>query len=913
MKKYKGRILCLMMFFGFLFPVIQIEAQQIIIDKPVKAGELTLFPEMGNENVYYYLPDKLRLATDENGKPQFSFIKYVENVRSAPGEKDIREGTGGGIVHFVISLSVTPDQIAEAKNELRKINSSGTIKGPVIYRSGTVSVISSFANTKGDLTKQVVGIGNAPLIDGEKAAVSMELSKKGAKILWESFKMPTPDISFSFEMELGGFRAPKKAIIEANFDKIYSHHGFDAAATGNYGNVMFGGEIELAFDDLRNNGAIKITSMGSDADMDKLIETAYNKLTTMIFNPVGTGNPVVEKFMNSITGKKSALDRATELYNKEKNKSSVPAKTTGKKKTAYNFATPINDYNYPLAFNDYKSKGPYDPSNLIFNLPADDGWKVPDLKDFIISYINTMQYISDKELTELRDRVKNNEEIDFLELRKKNIAEAKKKVGHIESWFDIKPLLTDKEFKEVEQLLRKDTINIYSVKEKYIEPRLLSIIKNQKWLTEYQRSMCEGTTVLDLSFTVEFLYLYWRLNQTGIETTETATASALTDAMEEARKVTKDDANKNQDISVPPDDDNNIDFEKLIKELTSEKDTINKQIDNSKGITSKNSSNKNNPPGLQEPADVKNQKNKPAQSQGHQTPVAAAAASKPQGKTTGTGKNKPTTKPTSSPKEKTDFKMAVMATYQFKKIRQRGKFKINLNKYTADKLLLRFDENIGQINCKECFKEVNLDDPMFKQREIVAILDGFNFDDFGKYINYVNLKMKKTHQNGDVTVDEVRIDRENFLKSANNFKLMYGWKGDNDRTKWFDYDIQTQWSFFGGNEISTDWKKVNTNIINLAAPYVLKTIDLESDPELIKENKVRMINVKIYYKVGDSEQVKQVALLPYKEQYSETVDILLPNNDLKYDYEISWRLYGNKTKTTGRQSTTEPILFVDEL
>jgi hypothetical protein len=307
------------------------QAQPIIIDKPVRAGELTLFPSMEDEDKYYYLPDQLRLATDKNGDPQFSFLRYVENVRSAPGEAEIREGIGGGIVHAVISLSVTPEQIAEAKNQLRQINGEGTLEGPVIYSGGTMAIISSFVNPEGDLTEQVVGIGKAPLIDGQKAAVSIELSKKGAKILWESFKTPTPDMSFSFEMDLQGYRSPKKAIIEADFEKIYSHHGFQAGVAGGTKNIMFGGEIDIAFDELRNNGAITITNMGSDAEMDKLIETAYNKLTTMIFSPMGTGDDVTKELVKAVTGKKSMLDRATDLYKQSDKKPAVKSSTKSKK------------------------------------------------------------------------------------------------------------------------------------------------------------------------------------------------------------------------------------------------------------------------------------------------------------------------------------------------------------------------------------------------------------------------------------------------------------------------------------------------------------------------------------------------------------------------------------------------------
>ncbi|HET7497358.1 MAG TPA: hypothetical protein VFM00_03590, partial [Candidatus Eisenbacteria bacterium] len=57
-------------------------AQQILIDKPVRAGELMCFPDLNDPTAYYYVNDKPHLATDANGKPQFSFLRYVENVRS---------------------------------------------------------------------------------------------------------------------------------------------------------------------------------------------------------------------------------------------------------------------------------------------------------------------------------------------------------------------------------------------------------------------------------------------------------------------------------------------------------------------------------------------------------------------------------------------------------------------------------------------------------------------------------------------------------------------------------------------------------------------------------------------------------------------------------------------------------------
>src|SRR5439155_23262298 len=143
--------------------------------------------------------------------------------------------------------------------------------------------------------KQVVGLGNAPLLDGDKAAVSIQLTKLGAKILWESFQTPTPDISFTFEMDMSGYRSPHRALIEANFDQIYEHKAFAVGMATQF----LAAEIKGTFDDLKREGAIKLTEVGSDEKLDALITTAYNKIADMMFSPMGgNGSP----HLSSLTG-----------------------------------------------------------------------------------------------------------------------------------------------------------------------------------------------------------------------------------------------------------------------------------------------------------------------------------------------------------------------------------------------------------------------------------------------------------------------------------------------------------------------------------------------------------------------------------------------------------------------------------
>jgi hypothetical protein len=245
--------------------------------------------------------------------------------------------------------------------------------------------------------------------------------------------------------------------------------------------------------------------------------------------------------------------------------------------------------------------------------------------------------------------------------------------------------------------------------------------------------------------------------------------------------------------------------------------------------------------------------------------------------------------------------------------RQRGVFRIDLNKYTLDNLTIRFDENFGQIKCDECFRQVNIDDPFYRQREIVALLDGFNASDFGNYINFVSVNFRKKHEGGDITYDDIRIDRTKFNEEANNSKLLYGWKNDKDRTKWREYEYQLVWNFFGGYSSSTDWIKSADNTIPLTPPLYIKSVDVEVDPQVMASNNVRSVEVKVYYKIGETEQTKQIRMNIRAGQTADRINFLQPGSEFGYDYEISWAINDGTTRTSPRKSSTSLVIYADNL
>lgn len=636
---------------GFILSLMagHLSAQQrILLDKPVRAGQLILFPELGNESNYRYLPDKPQLAKHPNGDPQLSFLRYVKNEATDAGSNSGmgESAFGGGIVHALVELSVSQDMIREAERALRRIDGNGKIIGPVVFKSGTVALVSSVAQENGQFTEQIVGLGSAPVLENQKSAVSVQLNKLGSKILWESFNTPTADFSFQFEMEVEGYQSPKRVLIEADFERIYKHQTFEAAAT----TPVLAAEIKIALDELFDSGAIKVTQIGEDEQLDKLRETAYNQLINLMLDKIGgTGVPQLNEILPN--NEKSMLDRATEM-----------------------------------------------------------------------------------------------------------LANARKEAREANARLDER----EERRRERENIARNRA-----------QPRA-----NQA------------------------------RNRRGLPPIEGP----------------QGDQNQGGDNDSDNDENN---------EERAEREAI---------------------PSL-----------------------------------------------------------AVAVSYRMKQIKRRGTYRIDLNKYTETTRTMPFAYNPGDVRrqCQDCFREVNLDDPLMKQREINASLGGINADDFSKYINFVNVIMKKEHQNGQETLGEVKIDRSQFNQTGNFFKMVYGYKGDDNRTEWLNYQYRTMWSFSGGYQVETDWQDGTFGSIALEPPMVKKPVYIEADEDFMLDEEIRSVEIRLITRNGDKETVTKTDLTTRSNEFTRTVEILLPRDVENYEYEITYFVKGKSPRTSPRQSTDFGRIYVE--
>ena len=268
----------------FFFP-IALHSEMIQIDKGVIVNGLWCFPTLNDATKYFYLPQNPHIALDKNKQPQFSFIRYVKNLASSKAEgKSITEAQGGAILHFLVTYDTPQEKIDAAQQELQQVSQKfdAEIVGPVIFKEGRFTLISSILTAGSKIPeRQIITTGQAPLLEGGRIALSFEMTAERSKLLLESFKMATPDISMLFEMTFSGLSDAYNATMKVKWDDVYKSESINKTSSF----LFLSSDIQKTYAELQRTQSIQLTTAGNDENMEAIVNSAYQKLTDLLFTP----------------------------------------------------------------------------------------------------------------------------------------------------------------------------------------------------------------------------------------------------------------------------------------------------------------------------------------------------------------------------------------------------------------------------------------------------------------------------------------------------------------------------------------------------------------------------------------------------------------------------------------------------
>jgi hypothetical protein len=213
-------------------------------------------------------------------------MRYITEKQSEEASANtVTEAGGGGILHFLILYDTPTEQIEGAQALLRKKleNEDLKIRGPLVFDKGNFALISSILNREtGKEEKTILSVGEAPVLENSSIALSFDVSPLDSKLLLESFKMDTPDISLIFDLTFSGLSDSYDATLEIDWSEVKKSKSFGAG-----GSIYFiSANVELGFDELIKNNSIRLITTGSNTSMEALLNTVYSKLLEVMFKPI---------------------------------------------------------------------------------------------------------------------------------------------------------------------------------------------------------------------------------------------------------------------------------------------------------------------------------------------------------------------------------------------------------------------------------------------------------------------------------------------------------------------------------------------------------------------------------------------------------------------------------------------------
>ncbi len=901
----------------FIFSGSMVYSQEVMLDRMEKCGDLICYPEMDNPNNFYYLPDQPRIAS-KDGKPQFSFLKYARTQET--GKAGIGDAGGGGIVHFLVTYGPSEGRIKNAEKALQERHPEAKIAGPIVYRKGSFALITSFKEGNELLTK-VVAVGKAPLMEGQKTAVSMALTREGAELLWASFQTDNPDISLVFDMEFAGIREPYEATLEADWSSIAKSDRIQAG----FKYKWFGADVDMLFQELRQTGAIKITTKGENASMDRILESANEKLLKVMFEPV-TADDLTRA---AAEGSYDSLNQAAKMLKDAAASGSTSTGASGKTSGIYKTIVPYISYllNKLSSFTYADTKEFLDKSLLKETMDKTDNHFVEAMTNYIIA---EEYYRSGRFQDALNAFIKSYEDYDKSKNATSkgratilyNIGVTYFKLERFEEAiapFDGSADLFGRDTKdgqdsiaqimEIERIIAARTVAPQEVRGEQAAIESASDAYNRANRL-YEEARKAGFDAKLASAALEAFEAYQRDHKpTG------SRAEEVDGRIRMLRERLKTRADASVESNVKPGSGKGEDLANaLLKDMDSSKDANkgNDPVGVKSSTDDKKSETGINIAGTQTASTGTGSK---------ETAPATTGTSTGASQTTGASATSATPKPaTTAQKARSDGSpgFSLVASYKMKKIKRSGKMIYNMNNFRTETQAFAMAENIGQLfrfygRDQGIFRAITIDDPVFKQREIKVTLDGQDASTFTKYMNFVTVKMKKNHQGGEITTGEIVVTPETFNTSGNNFSFIYGWKDDTDRAQWLNYEYQAIWSFYGGIEIRTPWTKTDSPMLALIPPHHYKTISIEGNGKSLTDAGVRHGVLTFTCRVGDKNISQQVTIRNNGPAPSVMVDIPedIANPETKVD--ITWHLANNRKLSEKSALLEGDIIYWDEL
>ncbi len=907
-----------------LFAAAALAFAEVALDEVVQAGRFVFYRDHADPHRYYYVPDAPRLAAKRDGTPEFTFIKYTKTG----GE------TKGGVVHFLVTWGYTSGELSAAESALKATDPQARIAGPVPFKEGTFQVVSATAGEGGLFNRRIVGEGKAPVLPGQKAAVSIALTEEGASLLWESFKNPTSDVSVLFALKFTGVTPAFQAKLKVDWDKVYTHHDVRVAAEGTIKVVKLKAEMQAILDELRQRGVIQLDVVGENENMQKMLDTVYTHILNMMCEPVPTGGgapspPVKAPMAAAALGppawsydvlanfvrasgerlrggplwdqEQAQTQRAAGFPCDERSRQNAAAlarsaisllherryaESNNLYQQAYN-ACPDPHYLYEMGLTEAFCLFEHDRALQYFRDFLEKAAEIPGYSD---QRAIAQAYVSDQD--QVRRTIENGE----ASFRREKYAEALLAFRWL---YDHTP---NPIWAWNMAVCYKAMGDQSGSKQEYENAiRCLEALINLGSANpeRFQRDIDDARRGLE-----ELKSLIAPAADARVPVTDQAVRST-----EEARRARRQEVQAQQQGQTAQTQSGSSGPPTSTRPPTGVQ--AQEQVLALRGAA---------PPGPAEggtrPPAGQDQAAAAATAQAQQQTTAQAGAATPPAAQTPPAKpaaQTPATPPAAAAPEVKPI-VSVSLGYTFKRVKMSGRYEVDMRKRLREDRDITMAGNIGGVfqkygEDKRFFTIVSLDDPTFQERSVEVILDGQDAEDFKNFVNTVTVLFRKQRFSGAPMTGEVKFFADQFAQSGNRLSFRYG-RLNEASTEWLTYEYKPKWSFFGGIEWEGEWTKTSDSVLTLAPPVRRRTLEISVDEDNILKNNVKALAVQIRHEIYGKEIEKEVIIDydkgdPLQARYTYMHEEGSP----RYSYKVIWLTTDGREVETDWASRESPFIY----
>lgn len=265
----------------------------------LEVGNLTLFRDDTNADVFYYICLQPSVSVNELGEPNLSAYAILPESGVGIESESIVEAS----IMMDINLRPTPEELALAEETIKeKFGRKPKILVPAPIHSGTVYLIMAQAGENPDPESWFVTSEVKPSLFGDnRTSLVVRATGTDAKHLIAALDADTVAASVHYELEMLGIAPVFNASLTAHWDKIYHH--FSELEHTNL--IFYNDQVSKTVDELAETSAIEITIEELDPDiqaqaMKNLLNELKSEVVKRLFKPASSPLSAANKLEDRI-------------------------------------------------------------------------------------------------------------------------------------------------------------------------------------------------------------------------------------------------------------------------------------------------------------------------------------------------------------------------------------------------------------------------------------------------------------------------------------------------------------------------------------------------------------------------------------------------------------------------------------